>query len=172
MKKFAILFVLLAFVVVAGCAGGTYRFDGPAAKAVSPSDCKTPAPPPPAPAPVAAPAPKVAPAPIIVYFDFDKSNIRDSEKPKIDQAVKLLKADPTAECILEGNTDPYGTDVYNMELGKRRSVAVKKALEAQGIDPKRTKTVSFGETKLADPKAKGIAANEINRRTVVVIKIK
>jgi peptidoglycan-associated lipoprotein len=131
-----------------------------------------------APAPVAkivpAPAPvvKAAPAPIVIYFDFDKFNIRASEQAKIDQAAKLLKDDPTAVAVLEGNTDPIGAPGYNMALSNARANAVRAALAAKGIDPKRLSTIAYGETKLAKPGLKGKAANEVNRRTVVVIKIK
>jgi outer membrane protein OmpA-like peptidoglycan-associated protein len=128
-----------------------------------------------APAPVAkaAPAPvvKAVPAPIVIYFDFDKANIRATEQAKIDQAAKLLKDDPTAVAVLEGNTDPIGADKYNMALGMARANAVKAALAAKGVDAKRLSTVSYGETKLVKPNLKGKAANEVNRRTVVVIKI-
>lgn len=126
-----------------------------------------------APATKAAPAPvvKAVPAPIVIYFDFDKANIRATEQAKIDQAAKLLKDDPTAVAVLEGNTDPIGADKYNMALGMARANAVKAALAAKGIDAKRLSTVSYGETKLVKPNLKGKAANEVNRRTVVVIKI-
>jgi|WetSurSiteA1Bulk_404760.scaffolds.fasta_scaffold00293_19 outer membrane protein OmpA-like peptidoglycan-associated protein len=130
-----------------------------------------------APAPAAAPAApaavqKGAPAPIVIYFDFDKSNITAGEEPKIAQAVKLLKDDPTATARLEGNTDPYGTDKYNLKLGMKRAESVKRALVAQGIDAKRIEGVSLGESNLADKNAKGKEANRVNRRTVVIIRIK
>jgi OOP family OmpA-OmpF porin len=129
-----------------------------------------------APAPVAAPtvavpAPKVAPTSIIVYFDFDKSNIKASEQAKIEQAVKILKADPTAVVKLGGHTDPFGADDYNMKLGQKRADAVKGALVSGGIDAKRISSASFGETQLVVKDAKSKIDNAPNRRTVVVINI-
>jgi OOP family OmpA-OmpF porin len=128
----------------------------------------------PAPKAVPAPAPvvKAAPAPIVIYFDFDKSNIRASEQSKIDQAVKILKDDPTAVVKLAGHTDPIGTSAYNLKLSERRANTVKAALQAKGVDAKRISTSAYGETKLVKPDLKGIAANAVNRRTVVVIEIK
>ena len=170
-KVLGIILVLGIFTLVA-CAG------------TPPPSCNNPfvdvppvvAAPAPAPAPrVIAPPPavvRVAPAPIVIYFDFDKANIKGSETAKIDMAAKLLKDDPTAIAILEGNTDPIGADAYNMKLGDKRAAAVKKALVAKGVSASRLSTVSFGETNLVKAGVKTIAGNAANRRTVVVIKIK
>jgi len=156
--------LLASCATKSGTCSGAYVQVPPAAAAPAPVTKA-------APAVVPAPVVKAAPAPIVIYFDFDKANIRASEQAKIDQAVKLLKDDPKAMAVLEGNTDPIGADKYNMALGMARANAVKAALAAKGVDPKRLSTVSFGETKLAKPGLKGKAANEVNRRTVVVIKI-
>lgn len=109
---------------------------------------------------------------IVIYFDFNKAIIRPSEQPKIDEAAKILKNHPTAVARLEGNTDPIGTDGSNMALGYLRANTAKAALVDRGVDPKRLSTVSYGETRLVKPGLKGKAENEVNRRTVVVIKIK
>lgn len=123
-------------------------------------------------APVPIPAPRVAPSPIIVYFDFDRSNIRASEQVKIDKAYKLLTEDPKSLAVLTGHTDPFGPAAYNMRLSERRAVAVRNALVAKGIAAERIKLFWKGETELAVPGLKTIAENEVNRRTVVVIEIK
>jgi outer membrane protein OmpA-like peptidoglycan-associated protein len=173
-----VLGILFVFVVsmflLASCAGKGGPCTGKFVS-VPPVVAAAPAPAVVAPAPKVVPAPavvKAAPAPIVIYFDFDKSNIKASEQSKVDLAAKLLKDDPTAVVLLEGNTDPIGTDTYNMKLGDKRAKVVKSALIAKGIDEKRISAVSYGETKLAKPGLKGKVANEVNRRTVVVIKFK
>lgn len=119
-----------------------------------------------------APVAEVIPNEIIIYFDFNRAVIRPSEQSKIDEATRILKNHPTAVARLEGNTDPIGTDGSNMALGYSRANAAKAALVYRGIDPKRLSTISYGETRLVKPGLKGKAENEVNRRTVVVIKIK
>lgn len=170
-KEIGILFlVVVALFGFIGCAGKQAPCTGAfvAVPAVAAAPAAAPAPKAVVPAPVV----KAAPAPIVIYFDFDKSALKASEQAKIDQAAKLLKDDPTALVVLEGHTDPIGKAGYNMALGQARANAVKAALTAKGIDAKRISTASYGETKLAKPGLKGKLANEPNRRTVVVIKIK
>jgi len=173
-KVFGVLLVLVvSMFLLASCAsrGGpcTGKFVAvPPVVAAEPAPKAVPAPVVVAPAPVV----KAAPAPIVIYFDFDKSNIRASEQSKIDQAVKILKDDPTAVVKLAGHTDPIGTPAYNLKLSERRANAVKATLLAKGVDAKRISSSAYGETKLVKPDLKGIAANAVNRRTVVVIEIK
>ncbi|HET7222414.1 MAG TPA: OmpA family protein, partial [Rhodanobacteraceae bacterium] len=68
----------------------------------------------------------------VIYFDFDKSDI----KPDFDNIIachaKYLRDRPMARMTLEGNTDERGTREYNLGLGERRGNAVASALEAAG----------------------------------------
>lgn len=165
--------LIVVMFALAACAGSTPPCTGKFVQV--PPAVAAPAPVAVAPAPkavVPAPVVKAAPDPIVIYFDFDKATLKASEKAKVDQAVKLMKSDPTALAEIDGHTDPIGTSKYNMALGHARANAVKAALAAQGIDAKRVTVKSFGETKLVKPDAKGIIANQPNRRAVVIIKIK
>jgi OmpA-OmpF porin, OOP family len=165
-KGIGILF--LVFVVMFGFIGCASKAPCTGQFVAVPAVADAPAPKAVAPAPIV----KAAPAPIVIYFDFDKSTLKASEQPKIDEAVKLLKADPTAVVQLDGHTDPIGADKYNLKLSEKRANVVKAALLAKGIDSKRISTIAYGETRLDKPGLKGKAANAPNRRTVVVIKFK
>ena len=80
-----------------------------------------------------------------ILFDFDKSNIRPSEQPKISDITAFMKQNPNAELSLEGYADPRGTDSYNLKLSERRVVAVRDALRADGVDAKRIRIGARGE---------------------------
>jgi peptidoglycan-associated lipoprotein len=84
-----------------------------------------------------------------VYFDFDSSVLKGSEKPKVSAVADYLKANSTKAVRVEGNCDERGTEEYNRSLGERRALAVREELIRLGIDPTRADTISYGKDKPA-----------------------
>lgn len=82
-----------------------------------------------------------------VYFDFDKSNIREDQRARIEKNAAFLKENSEVKVRIEGNCDERGTNEYNMALGERRALSAKKYLQNLGIHPDRMHTLSFGEEK-------------------------
>jgi peptidoglycan-associated lipoprotein len=80
----------------------------------------------------------------VIYFDFDKSEIKPEYADIVADAVRLLTATPSLKVKLEGNTDERGTREYNIGLGERRAQAVRRALMLQGVAESQITTVSFG----------------------------
>ena len=83
-----------------------------------------------------------------VYFDFDSSDVRKDQVPRIEANADFLKENGDAVIRVEGNTDPRGTNEYNMALGERRALSAKKYLVNLGISDSRLSTISFGEERL------------------------
>jgi peptidoglycan-associated lipoprotein len=79
-----------------------------------------------------------------VYFDFDRSAVKASERPKVEAAVKWLNENPDKRMLLEGHCDWRGTAEYNLGLGDRRANSVKKYLESLGIPSARLEILSKG----------------------------
>ncbi len=104
----------------------------------------------------------------IVYFDFDQSAIRSSEKSKVTAVAEYLKSNPANAVRVEGNCDELGTDGYNMALGDRRANAVREELVRLGIDATRIDTISYGREKPAVP-GRDEAARAKNRRDEFVV---
>jgi len=86
-----------------------------------------------------------------VYFDFDSSVLKASEKPKVSAVADYLKANSAKAVRVEGNCDERGTEEYNRALGERRALAVREELIRLGIDPKRADTISYGKDRPVDP---------------------
>ncbi len=101
----------------------------------------------PAPAAPAAPSAAVPAASPLkdVFFDFDKSNIRDDQKAALNENVAWLKSNGRVKITVEGHCDERGTAEYNLGLGERRAKAVKDYLVAAGIAADRIATISYGK---------------------------
>jgi len=84
-----------------------------------------------------------------VYFDYDKSDIRDDQKATLEAKLPIFQANADMRIRVAGNTDNRGSDEYNLALGQRRAAEVKRYLIARGIDAGRIDVVSFGEERPA-----------------------
>jgi len=82
-----------------------------------------------------------------IYFDFDKSFIRDDAKDVIKANAAWLKAHPKVKIRIEGNCDERGTKEYNQALGQRRAASAKKYLADMGISSNRISLISYGKEK-------------------------
>src|SRR5262249_16766535 len=58
-----------------------------------------------------------------VSFDFDKFTLKPETFALLDQAVQVMKQNPTLRIKIEGYSCNIGTVKYNMALGKRRANA-------------------------------------------------
>lgn len=104
-----------------------------------------------------------------IYFDFDKSLIRDDAKPVLGKVAAYMKKTPGAKLQIEGHCDERGTSEYNIALGQRRADSTKKYLVNLGVDGDRLSTITYGEEKPADP-GHNKAAWAKNRRAVFVLR--
>jgi peptidoglycan-associated lipoprotein len=82
-----------------------------------------------------------------IYFDFDKSFIRDDSKTVMAANAEWLKANPKTKIKIEGNCDERGTKEYNQALGQRRAANAKKYLTEMGIAGHRISLISYGKEK-------------------------
>src|SRR5258708_3947406 len=81
----------------------------------------------------------------VVYFDFDKSEIKPEFQAQIACHASYLRQFPGARVTLEGNADERGTREYNLGLGERRGNAVSSAVGAAGGSSSQLNVVSYGE---------------------------
>jgi peptidoglycan-associated lipoprotein len=81
----------------------------------------------------------------VVYFDFDKTDIKSQFQAAIGCHAKYLRQFPGARVTLEGNADERGTREYNLGLGERRGNSVSSALGSAGASTSQLNVVSYGE---------------------------
>ncbi len=82
-----------------------------------------------------------------VYFDFDKSYLRDDAKTVLRDNAAWLKAHPKVKVKIEGNCDERGTSEYNQALGQRRAASAKQYLATLGVPAGRIALISYGKEK-------------------------
>ena len=101
------------------------------------------------------------------YFEYDKSDIRDEDRPAVDANANNLVAHTSAKILLEGHTDPRGSREYNVALGERRANAVADYLKSKGVNPDQIRVISYGAERLAAP-GRDEQDFEKDRRVVLV----
>ena len=89
----------------------------------------------------------------VVYFDFDKSDIRPDMRAALDAKARFLQEFPSIRVQVEGHCDERGTVEYNIALGHRRSQSSSDYLVSLGVKPSRVDTVSYGEERPADSRS-------------------
>jgi len=104
-----------------------------------------------------------------IYFDFDSDAVKAEFRPLIEAHAKYLLSNSNTKVILQGNTDDKGTREYNLSLGQRRSVAVKKSLNLLGVQDAQIETVSFGEEKAAEDCADEACAQQNRRADIAYV---
>lgn len=98
-----------------------------------------------------------------INFDFDRSDIREGDKGKLQGIASFMKKFAAARIMIEGHCDERGTVEYNLALGERRASAAQSYLTGLGVAREHMNTISYGKEK---PKVMG--QNEeswfVNRR--------
>jgi peptidoglycan-associated lipoprotein len=105
-----------------------------------------------------------------VYFDYDSSSVKASDKPKITAVADYLKANPQDAVEIEGHCDERGTEEYNRSLGERRALALREQLVSMGVDASRVDTLSFGKDRPIDS-GHNEAAWKQNRRGEFILEM-
>jgi VWFA-related protein len=103
-----------------------------------------------------------------ILFDYNKATIRPESASIIQAWADLMKSQSHLKIEVRGHTDAIGTDEYNQKLSEDRAAAVRDALIATGIDPKRIRSRGFG---MSVPVAKNDTeeGRQKNRRTEFVV---
>ena len=104
----------------------------------------------------------------IVYFDWDRSDIRPDAAAVIADVVADAATLGAPPISVTGHTDLSGSPEYNMGLSLRRADSVRDALIAGGVSPGQITTAGRGEAEPAVPTADGVR-EQANRRAEIII---
>lgn len=81
---------------------------------------------------------------VTLYFDFDKSDLKDRGTEQLDSIYNVMVENPTFRIQISGYTDSKGSVDYNNKLSERRAKACADYLIQKGLSPARISIYSFG----------------------------
>ncbi len=85
-------------------------------------------------------------ADVDVFFDLNKSVIRDDQINTLNRLVRYMRNTPDAKVKLDGYADKQtGNAEINQELSEQRVIAVRQYLVSRGIDQSRISTAAHGD---------------------------
>ena len=113
-------------------------------------------------------------APILLpgdlLFDYDDHRLQDGAVSSLEKLGQLLRRNPQARFLIEGHSDSFGPDDYNLTLSRLRAESVKIWLiDMVGIPAESISTVGYGKSRLVAPATGTIEEQRINRRVEIVI---
>lgn len=104
-----------------------------------------------------------------IYYDFDRSEIRDEALPELEKLLKMLQDNPNLIIELASHTDARGSHRYNKRLSQRRAESVVDWLMGKGISLDRLVPRGYGETMPVNDCVNAVPCDErkhqLNRRT-------
>lgn len=80
-----------------------------------------------------------------ITFELNQTSIRPGFTNTLESVALVLKEFKKTTIQIEGHTDSSGAEGYNQLLSERRAGSVRDFLLNQGIEPKRTRAVGYGE---------------------------
>ncbi len=85
----------------------------------------------------------------MIFFDFDKSYIRNDAATELDKLVEVMTEYPNMVIKIESHTDSRGSAVYNKYLSDKRAKSTRDYIISRGIDESRIESATgYGEERL------------------------
>ena len=82
-----------------------------------------------------------------ILFDFDQDTLQKRSYTELSKINAHLKKKPYTTLIIEGHTDNFGSEAYNMDLSKRRAIRVMNhMINTFGLDQNKLKGEPKGES--------------------------
>lgn len=83
-----------------------------------------------------------------IFFDLDKSSIRDDAKPELDKIITFMNENPSVKIQLRAHTDCRESKAYNQALSNRRAKSTVDYIKKSIINPERISGKGYGKSQL------------------------
>ncbi|MEI6416112.1 MAG: OmpA family protein [Verrucomicrobiota bacterium] len=108
--------------------------------------------------------------PTDLLFEYNVDQLKPDAEKSLEKLELLIQRNPKAQFIIEGFTDSFGSDEYNLDLSQRRAESIKKwLLSHQLIDGSKIQARGFGKKNFIVPSNGSIEQQRLNRRVEIVI---
>lgn len=108
-----------------------------------------------------------------IYFDLDKSNIRQDAEVELQKVIAVLKSYPDMKIDVRSHTDSRAGDAYNKILSEKRAKSTINYIIEKGIAANRVSGKGYGETQLVNHCSNNVECSEeehaLNRRSEFII---
>lgn len=109
----------------------------------------------------------------MIYFDLDKSNIREEAALDLEKILDVLNENPKMKLDIRSHTDSRASHKYNESLSDRRAKSTIEWLISNGVAKNRLTGRGYGETQLVNECADNVKCSEEkhqeNRRSEFII---
>ncbi|MEL6919023.1 MAG: OmpA family protein, partial [Bacteroidota bacterium] len=110
----------------------------------------------------------------MIFFDFDRSYIRNDAADELDKLVEVMTQYPKMVIKIESHTDSRGSNTYNKYLSDKRAKSSRDYLISKGISADRIESaIGYGEERLLNECNGSVRCSkekhELNRRSEFII---
>lgn len=108
-----------------------------------------------------------------IYFDFNKSFIREDAEIELNKILSLLELYPTLEILIKSHTDSRASSYSNQVLSEKRAQSTLEWLVSHGVRRNRLRAIGYGESQLINQCYDELGCSEeehqLNRRSEFII---
>ncbi len=103
-----------------------------------------------------------------LLFGTNEATLAEGQRESIGRLARSLLSVDIQHMRVEGHTDDYGTDDYNLDLSQRRAQAVADALVAAGMRPENLQVRGLGKSAPVEDNSSAAGRRE-NRRVSIIV---
>jgi outer membrane protein OmpA-like peptidoglycan-associated protein len=109
--------------------------------------------------------------PTDILFEYNEFELKEEARLSMMKLAFIVQTNPDATFIIEGHTDSFGGDQFNLDLSLKRAEAVRRWLvERLRIDAANIQVAGMGKTRPIVPVEGTAEQQSLNRRVEIVVR--
>lgn len=109
--------------------------------------------------------------PTDILFDYNQHELKEAARLSMMKLAFIVQTNPTAQFVIEGHTDTFGNDEYNLDLSMKRAVAVRDWLVRElRLESDNIKVMGLGKARPIVKTGGTVEEQALNRRVEIVIR--